>query len=164
MAMQITARQQNIIDIITAQQQAPISKIKKQLQDDVSMPTLNREMAVLVAENYLLKIGRGRATSYSISPFYKVFAPLAISDYFDKEPDARDAATGFNYDLLDILKSVDLHSGSTIGTSIARGNSQYNCSNNFTTITLNTSIFESFILFLKHNDLGKARDAFSRRT
>ena len=108
MAMQITARQQDIIDIITAQQQAPISKIKKQLQDDVSMPTLNREMAVLVAENYLLKIGRGRATSYSLSPSYKVFAPLVLSDYFDKEPDAREAATGFNYDLLDILKSVDL--------------------------------------------------------
>ena len=108
MAMQITSRQQDIIDIITAQQQAPISKIKEQLHDDVSMPTLNREMAALVAVNYLLKIGRGRAISYRISPFYKVFAPLAISEYFDKDPDARNASTWFNYDLLTVLESVDL--------------------------------------------------------
>jgi hypothetical protein len=43
--MQITSRQQNIIDIITVLQQAPISKIKEQLHAHVSMPTLNREMA-----------------------------------------------------------------------------------------------------------------------
>lgn len=108
MTMQLTVRQQNIIDIITARQQAPISKIKELLRDDISMPTLNREMAALVAENYLLKIGKGRTTSYSISPFYKIFASLGLSDYFDQEPDARSAATGFNYDLLDILQSVDL--------------------------------------------------------
>lgn len=106
--MQLTSRQQDIIDIITAQQQAPISKIKEQLRDEISMPTLNREMALLVAENYLLKTGKGRATTYNISPFYKVFIPLDISDYFDREPDARNAATGFNYDLLTVLKSIKL--------------------------------------------------------
>jgi len=73
--MQLTIRQQNIIDIITVQQQAPISKIKEQLLAKVSMPTLNREMAELVAKNYLLKKGKGRATFYKISPFYKLFIP-----------------------------------------------------------------------------------------
>jgi Fic family protein len=106
--MQLTTRQQDIIDIITALQQAPISKIKEQLRNEISMPTLNRELVILVAENYLLKIGKGRATSYSISPFYKVFIPLDISDYFDKDPDARSAATGFNYDLLTVLESIEL--------------------------------------------------------
>jgi hypothetical protein len=106
--MQLTTRQQDIINIITAQKQVSISKIKEQLRDEISMPTLNREMAILVAENYLLKTGKGRATTYNISPFYKIFIPLDISNYFDREPDARNAATGFNYDLLTILESVDL--------------------------------------------------------
>jgi len=106
--MQLTTRQQDIINIITAQKQVPISKIKEQLRDEISMPTLNREMAILVAENYLLKTGKGRATTYTISSFYKVFIPLDISNYFDREPDARNAATGFNYDLLTVLESIEL--------------------------------------------------------
>ncbi len=106
--MQPTSRQQEIINIITVQKQAPISKIKKLLQNDVSIPTLNRDIALLVAGNYLLKTGKGRATVYVISPFYKLFIPLKISDYFDKELGARGAATGFNYNLLTILESIEL--------------------------------------------------------
>lgn len=106
--MQPTSRQQEIINIITVQKQAPISKIKKLLQNDVSIPTLNRDIALLVADNYLLKIGKGRATVYITSPCYKLFIPLKISDYFEKELDARSAATGFNYNLLTILESIEL--------------------------------------------------------
>ncbi len=106
--MQPTTRQQEVINIITAEKQAPISKIKNLLKNDISIPTLNRDMALLVAENYLLKIGKGRATVYKISPFYKLFIPLKISDYFDREPDVRSAATGFNYGLLAILESIEL--------------------------------------------------------
>ncbi len=106
--MQLTVRQQDIIDIVTAQQPAPISKIKEQLREDVSMPTLNRDIAALVAKKCLLKTGRGRATSYSISSYYRIFAPLKISDYFEKELDARQAATNFNHDLLTILEEIDL--------------------------------------------------------
>lgn len=106
--MQLTPRRQNIIAIITARPHASISKIKAELQAEISMPTLNREMAVLVAKNYLLKAGKGRATSYSISPSYKLLAPLALADYFDQDPDARGAATAFNYDLLTLLKDVDI--------------------------------------------------------
>jgi Fic family protein len=106
--MQLSRRQQNIIDIITAQQHVPISKIKEKLRDEISMPTLNREMALLVAENYLLKTGKGRATTYNISSLYKVFIPLDISDYFDRDPDVRNAATGFNYDFMTVLKSIKL--------------------------------------------------------
>ncbi len=108
MDMKLTPRQQSIIDIVQAQKQVSISKIKECLHDDISMPTLNRDIAALVSNNYLLKTGKGRAISYSISPFYKIFAPLDVEGYFDKDPDAREAFTGFNYDLLDTLKSIDL--------------------------------------------------------
>lgn len=63
-AVQLTIRQQDIIDIVTAQQPVPISKVKEQLREDVSMPTLNRDIAALVEKKCLLKIGKGWATSY----------------------------------------------------------------------------------------------------
>ncbi len=106
--MQLSPRQQDIINIVMENPHVSISQIKENLRGKVSMPTLNRDMAALVAENYLLKSGKGRATSYSISPFYRIFAPLAIGDYFDKDPDMRDAATAFNHDLLSLLENIDI--------------------------------------------------------
>ena len=105
--MQFTPRQQHIINIVE-QQQASISKIKEQLEETVSTPTLNRELATLVSHNYLLKVGKGRATAYITSPFYKLFSPFDSTDYFDKDPDYRGAKTRFNLDLLTILDSVSL--------------------------------------------------------
>ncbi len=106
--MQLTARQQNIIDIISERGNASISEINENLSDDISIPTLNRELATLVAQNTLIKTGKGRGTSYQISPVYKVFAPLDTSVYFDLEPDARQATTNFNDDILKLLENVDL--------------------------------------------------------
>lgn len=106
--MKINTRQQDIINIIIELQPVSISKIKEQLKDSISTPTLNREISLLIKENYILKIGKGRATSYSISTFYKLFSPLTILNYFDIEPDARKAITKFNFSLLDTLRSISL--------------------------------------------------------
>lgn len=106
--MSLTSRQQSIIDIVAALRQVSISTIKEHLQEDVSVPTLNRDIASLVADNYLLKAGKGRATSYSLSPYYSVFAPLDIENYYKKEPDARQARTGFNHDFLNVLERLAL--------------------------------------------------------
>ncbi len=106
--MQLSSRQQKIINIITTQESTSISVVKEQLHEDVSIPTLNRELAALVANNCLLKTGKGRATSYSMSPYYIIFAPLETSDYFDKEPDSRQARTDFNHDLMSVLEGVEL--------------------------------------------------------
>jgi DeoR/GlpR family transcriptional regulator of sugar metabolism len=47
--MQLTVRQKNIISIVTAQEEASISEIKERLTEDISIPTLNRDLAALVA-------------------------------------------------------------------------------------------------------------------
>ena len=45
------------------------------------MPTMNRDMATLVAENYLLKSGKGRATAYRVILLIRIpsgrFTPLS---------------------------------------------------------------------------------------
>ena len=60
MIMNLTPRQQKIIDIVDAQGQASISRVKELLSSDPSIPTLNRDMAKLVEANYLKKLGAGR--------------------------------------------------------------------------------------------------------
>ena len=106
--MKITARQQTILDIITTHQPISISNIKIEIKASISTPTLNRDIATLVTLNYLLKTGKGRATSYSISPFYNLFAPLDTSNYFDLDPDSRSASTSFNFDLMTILSNTNI--------------------------------------------------------
>jgi Fic family protein len=101
-------RQQKMLNIIMAKPGVQISEIKDRLDKDVSIPTLNRDIATLLSQNYLLKSGKGRATSYKISPRYSLLFPLEVDDYFDRDPDARNASTMFNHDLLEYLEKVEV--------------------------------------------------------
>lgn len=109
--MKLTSRQLEIISIIAAQEQAAISQVQELLSDNVSIPTLNRDIAKLVEINYLKKIGAGRTTAYIIAPYYKLFVPIKLESYFDLEPDARGAQTGFNYELIQSLQLIDILTG-----------------------------------------------------
>ncbi len=104
--MKLSNRQQEIINIVTANEQIPISQIKKRLGDAISIPTLNRDIAKLVENNFLQKTGAGRTTAYIITPYYKLFAPIEPNTYFDLDPDTRGASTTFNYGLLESLHTI----------------------------------------------------------
>ena len=104
--MNLTARQQEILSIVAAHRQLPISKIKVFLQKDITQVTLNRDLAKLVKHNFLNKHGKARAITYSVSKFYKLFAPVNIDSYFEKDPDKRDAFQSFNYDLYETLEGL----------------------------------------------------------
>ena len=106
--MQLTPRQQKMIDIVMARESASISEIQEHLYQNVSIPTLNRDLAALVSSNCLMKLGKGRATTYKISPFYKIFAPLDMSDYFERDPDVRNAQVHFSQEVLPLLEHVEL--------------------------------------------------------
>lgn len=106
--MNLTQRQQEIIDVIETQVQASISKIKGHLQNDISIPTLNRDIAKLVEANYLKKIGAGRSITYILSSNYRLFAPINASDYFELDPDGRGANMDFNHELIHFLDEVSI--------------------------------------------------------
>tara|TARA_R110002095_G_scaffold211432_1_gene199625 strand:- start:281 stop:1339 length:1059 start_codon:yes stop_codon:yes gene_type:complete len=106
--MQLTARQQEIIEIVKRNDNSAISQIKDQLSESVSVPTLNRDLADLVAQNCLIKTGKGRATAYKVSPIYKVFAPYNSDAYFDLDPDTRHSRASFNQDIFELLGKVEL--------------------------------------------------------
>lgn len=107
--MQATPRQQSIINMVAAKGSASISQIKEYLGEDISIPTINRDLVTLVTGNCLTRTGKGRATLYKISPIYKVFSPLNNTlGYFDQDPDTRNAQTHFNHEVISLLGSADL--------------------------------------------------------
>jgi len=106
--MKLNDRQQEIISIITSHEQVAISQIKDLLGDTISIPTLNRDIAKLVDNNYLLKTGAGRTTTYIISSHYKLFAPIEPNNYFNIDPDARGASTAFKYELFESLHNISV--------------------------------------------------------
>ncbi|QMU65326.1 MAG: cell filamentation protein Fic [Flavobacteriaceae bacterium] len=103
--MQFTNRQQAIITLIQENQPIGISAIKAQLPDPISTQTLNRDLADLVAQNALQKLGKGRATTYQISSHYQLFAPFS-DQYFLQDPDQRGGATSFNFGIIPLLSDI----------------------------------------------------------
>lgn len=106
--MKLTNRQQRIIALISVQKQLSISQIMELLNEDISQVTLNRDLAKLVKNQFLTKTGKARAIRYTVSNFYKLFAPVNLEDYFTKEPDQRNSAQNFNHELYDLLADINV--------------------------------------------------------
>ena len=111
----LTGRQQRIIALITSEGRLSISQIKELLQESISQPTLNRDLAKLVKNNFLAKTGKARAITYTISDFYVLFAEIDIEVYFTKDPDNRDVLEHFNYELFEVLEKVEIFSAKENG-------------------------------------------------
>lgn len=105
--MNLTDRQRAIIEIVLNQTDISIAQIKALLLNDVSQATLNRDLAKLVKLKVLAKSGKGRAISYALSNFYKLFTPTNTDLYFEKESDQRNAHRNFNYDLFPLLADTE---------------------------------------------------------
>lgn len=114
--MKITIRQQQIIDIVRKNDSANISRIQALLSEDVSIPTLNRDLAFLVEESFLIRKGKGRGTTYIISPSLSLLYPIDLEAYFNFDLDERCAEKTFNFELLKTLKSVSIFSREELET------------------------------------------------
>ena len=99
MAFQLTDRQNKIMTLVAEQERISISQIKEQLQEDISQATLNRDLVQLVDKNFLDRIGKGRGITYVVSGFYRLFAPLDTTVYFDLDPDKRVRTNTFNQEV-----------------------------------------------------------------
>jgi Fic family protein len=107
---QLTNRQKQILSIVDKYENLSISDILEKLNNDISVATLNRDIAYLVATKYLEKTGKGRAIKYNITALYRLNAPIEQQDYFNQDPDERDIVEKFNMNLFDILQEVEIFS------------------------------------------------------
>ncbi len=105
---QLTERQQEILQILKVEEQISISKIKDLLSQKISQITLNRDLSLLVKNNFLKREGKGRAIRYIISDYYKVFELIDTTTYFDKEPDERINSSTFNFTIFKLLTKVEV--------------------------------------------------------
>jgi len=76
------------------------SEIHKSVGLDVGLITIKRYLSDLVSKNLLLIKGKGRATKYFVTPYYKLSHPITIKHYFKDEIDDRNISNKFNLDLI----------------------------------------------------------------
>ena len=76
------------------------SEIHKSIDLDVELITIKRYLSDLVSKKLLLIEGRGRATKYFVTPYYKLSHSITIEHYFKDEIDDRDITNKFNLNLI----------------------------------------------------------------
>ena len=104
----LSIRQKEILDIIEKRKSLSISQIKGLLSSQISMPSLNRDLADLVFSRFLLRKGTGRAIHYVFSPYYSLLRSYDVDAYFNIDIERRNGRKSFNFNIFDILKEIDI--------------------------------------------------------
>ncbi|SMM97674.1 filamentation induced by cAMP protein Fic [uncultured Candidatus Thioglobus sp.] len=95
------ARLEKILSFVDKNPGLSSSAMHKSIGFDVELITVKRYLSSLISQKLLLTKGKGRATKYFVTPFYKLNHPVDIIRYFENETDDRDINATFNLDLID---------------------------------------------------------------
>lgn len=106
--MKLTQRQYKIVRLFASNADSSISAIKTFLDEKVSIPTLNRDIAALVSNGILIKSGNGRNIVYNISARYRLLDEEIGDSYFNKEIDQRAGNKNFDPKIFSLLKNNSL--------------------------------------------------------
>lgn len=93
-------RIQQIIDFLKTKGQCSSKEIFDGLGESYSYATLKRILTGLLADNYLITLGRGKGTKYLLSPAYELIYPIDIQKYYEKEIDERQIIENFNLEII----------------------------------------------------------------
>jgi Fic family protein len=111
----LTKRQLDIFWIIFRQQPINIASITPLLIEKVSIPTLNRELALLKNNGLIIAQGKGPSTKYNAVLKGLVTNEIPLHEYYAIEPDDRTIFEKFNYTLFKELETVTIFSKEEIG-------------------------------------------------
>ena len=89
-----------------------LSFVNKQNNKKVSRITVIRDLDELIDEKLIVRIGKGPAVKYQISPSFRVFEEIDIDNYFSKDLEGRNAKREFNFEIFELLKNVNIFSDS----------------------------------------------------
>lgn len=103
-----TKRQLYIFWQIFKNQPIGISSIMPLLEDKISTPTLNRELAILKKDSIIESDGKGPSLKYYINRRALTVFPLPIDEFFETEADQRQIFKQFSNEIFEILKSVEI--------------------------------------------------------
>jgi predicted transcriptional regulator len=104
-----------ILEVVQSKPLSSSKEIHELLSLEIGYATVKRIIQNLLAENLLLADGKGKSTRYRLSPAYKLFYPVDLETYFEKEIDERKIKSGFNFQLLqDVLNHVSIFTDTEI--------------------------------------------------
>lgn len=108
----INKRQDYILNFIDQKGRASVSEIFSDIRQKVgkvSKITVNRDLKKLLALDFLISKGAGRAVVYELSPRYTLIKPIDLEVYFEKEIDERVIYERFNFQIFSQLHSIFSH-------------------------------------------------------
>ena len=96
----IDSREQQIIDFIKQRGACSSKEVHNNVNISVSYATLKRVLSKLITDGYLVTIGQGKGTKYTISSTFELLAPIDIEKYFEEEIDDRAIKESFNFSII----------------------------------------------------------------
>jgi Fic family protein len=105
-----TKRQLYIFWQIFKNQPIGISGIMPLLDEKISTPTLNRELAILKNSDLIEAKGKGPSLKYYINRSTLTIVSIPIDDYFKIETDQRQIFKNFSLEIFETLKSIKIFS------------------------------------------------------
>ena len=100
-----------IVDYINNHPNCSSKQIHDGIGPEWSYATVKRFIQVLLSDNLIVALGKGKGTKYEISRSYELLIPIDPDKYFQKEIDEREIKTDFNLSLIsDQLKGISLFS------------------------------------------------------
>jgi Fic family protein len=57
-------------------------------------------LSKLLSENLIVKQGNAKSTKYLLSPAYRLFQPIDLENYYNKEIDEKNILTGYDFELI----------------------------------------------------------------
>lgn len=110
-----TKRQLDIFWKIFKHQPVSISGVLPLLEDKISIPTLNRELALLKKSGLIESAGKGPGLKYNINLHGLSTVPLPVDEYFERETDKRQIFNKFNIEIFTTLKKANIFSADENG-------------------------------------------------
>ncbi len=100
-----------IVDYIKNHPNCSSKQIHDGIGQEWSYATVKRSIQVLLSDNLIVALGKGKGTKYEISRSYELLIPIDPDKYFQKEIDEREIKADFNLSLIsDQLKGISLFS------------------------------------------------------
>lgn len=96
----IDSREQKIIDFIKQRRVCSSKEIHDNVDISVSYATVKRVLSKLLTDSYLVTVGQGKGTKYTISPTFELLAPIDIEKYYAEEIDERVIKESFNFSII----------------------------------------------------------------
>lgn len=112
MRLDLNRRQKNILDLILAKEEIQAGEIHDHfiltLGENVSRPTVNRDLEILVELRLIEKHGAGPSSFYKPTLNAKLMTYIDPDKYFSVEPDKRGGIDKFNWQIIDLLGHTNI--------------------------------------------------------